>query len=69
VAALLMGVWLLSSAAGNYLAGTLGKIMDGSGIAPYKFLYMAAIGAGILLLVVTPILHKLLRARDISTVA
>ncbi len=69
VAALLMGVWMLSSAAGNYLAGTLGKIMDGTGIAPYKFLYVAAIGAGVLLLLVTPILHRMLRARDISTVA
>jgi len=68
VAALLMGVWMLSSAAGNYLAGTLGKIMDGTGIAPYKFLYMAAIGAGVLLLLLTPILHKMLRSRDQSTV-
>lgn len=69
VAALLMGVWMLSSAAGNYLAGALEKIMHGTGIAPYKFLYMSAIGAGILLLVLTPILHKMLRSRDMSTVA
>lgn len=68
LAALLMGVWMLSSAAGNKLAGSLEKIMDGTGIAPYKFLYMACIGAGILLLVLTPILHKMLRARDQSTV-
>jgi len=68
VAALLMGVWMLSNAAGNYLAGTLGKIMAGTGIAPYKFLYLAAIGAGVLLLVVTPILHKMLKSRDESTV-
>jgi POT family proton-dependent oligopeptide transporter len=68
LAALLMGVWLLSSAAGNKLAGSLEKIMDGTGIAPYKFLYMACIGAGILLLVLTPILHKMLRSRDESTV-
>jgi POT family proton-dependent oligopeptide transporter len=68
VAALLMGVWMLSNAAGNYLAGTLGKIMAGTGIAPYKFLYVAAIGAGVLLLVLTPILHKMLRSRDVSTV-
>ena len=68
LSALLMGVWLLSSAAGNKLAGSLEKIMDGTGIAPYKFLYMACIGAGVLLLVITPILHKMLRARDQSTV-
>ncbi|MFL6626998.1 MAG: peptide MFS transporter [Vitreoscilla sp.] len=69
LAALLMGVWMLSSAAGNKLAGSLEKIMDGTGIAPYKFLYLACIGAGVLLLLLTPILHKMLRARDISTVA
>ena len=69
VAALLMGVWMLSSAAGNYLAGALEKIMNGTGIAPYKFLYMSSIGAGVLLLVLTPILHRMLRARDMSTVA
>ena len=68
VAALLMGVWMLSSAAGNYLAGTLGKIMAGTGVAPYVFLYLAAIGAGVLLLLLTPILHRMLRARDESTV-
>jgi len=69
LAALLMGVWMLSSAAGNKLAGSLEKIMDGTGIAPYKFLYLACIGAGVLLLVLTPILHKMLRSRDVSTVA
>jgi len=68
LAALLMGVWMLSSAAGNKLAGSLEKIMDGTGIAPYKFLYLACIGAGVLLLLLTPILHKMLRARDQSTV-
>jgi hypothetical protein len=60
---------MLSSAAGNKLAGSLEKIMDGTGIAPYKFLYLACIGAGILLLLITPILHKMLRSRDVSTVA
>jgi proton-dependent oligopeptide transporter, POT family len=69
VAALLMGVWMLSSAAGNYLAGALEKIMNGTGIAPYKFLWMSSIGAGVLLLLLTPVLHRMLRARDISTVA
>ncbi len=69
LSALLMGVWLLSSAAGNKLAGSLELIMTGTGISPYRFLYMAAIGAGILLLLLTPILHRMLRARDVSTVA
>jgi len=69
VAALLMGVWMLSSAAGNYLAGALEKIMSGTGIPPYLFLTESSIGAGVLLLLLTPILHRMLRARDISTVA
>jgi POT family proton-dependent oligopeptide transporter len=69
VAALLMGVWMLSSAAGNYLAGALEKIMSGTGIPPYLFLTESSIGAGVLLLLLTPILHKMLRARDMSTVA
>jgi POT family proton-dependent oligopeptide transporter len=69
VAALLMGVWMLSSAAGNYLAGALEKIMNGTGIPPYLFLTESSIGAGVLLLVLTPILHKMLRSRDMSTVA
>jgi len=69
VAALLMGVWMLSSAAGNYLAGALEKIMSGTGIPPYLFLTESSIGAGVLLLVLTPLLHKLLRSRDMSTVA
>ena len=69
VAALLMGVWMLSSAAGNYLAGALEKIMNGTGIPPYLFLTESSIGAGILLLVLTPVLHKMLRSRDMSTVA
>jgi len=69
IAALLMGVWLLSSAAGNYLAGTLEKLMNGTGIPPYLFLTLLSIGAGVLLLVLTPILHRMLRSRDISTTA
>lgn len=69
VAALLMGVWMLSSAAGNYLAGALENIMNGTGIPPYLFLTESSIGAGVLLLVLTPILHRMLRARDPSTVA
>ncbi len=64
VAALLMGVWMLSSSVGNYLAGALEKIMNGTGIPPYLFLTMSSIGAGVLLLVLTPVLTKLLRARD-----
>jgi POT family proton-dependent oligopeptide transporter len=69
IAALLMGVWMLSSAAGNYLAGTLESIMSGTGIQPYLFLTVFSIAMGIVLLLLTPVLHRMLRARDISTTA
>ena len=67
--ALLMGVWMLSSSVGGKLAGSLGALMDGTGIQPYLFLTMTSIGAGIVLLLLTPILHKMLTSRDVSTVA
>jgi len=69
IAALLMGVWMFSSAAGNYLAGSLESLMNGTGIQPYLFLTILSIGAGVVLLLLTPILHKMLEKRDISTTA
>jgi POT family proton-dependent oligopeptide transporter len=69
VQSLMMGVWFFSSAAGSYLAGTLGKIMQGTGIAPYLFLTYFPVAAGIVLLLLTPILHRMLIKRDISTTA
>jgi POT family proton-dependent oligopeptide transporter len=69
IAALLMGVWMFSSAAGNYLAGSLESLMNGTGIQPYLFLTISSIGMGVLLLLLTPILHKMLEKRDISTTA
>ena len=69
IAALLMGVWMLSSAAGNYRAGMRETIMGGPGIPPYLFLTYLAIGAGVLLLLLTPMLRKMLDARDASTAA
>jgi POT family proton-dependent oligopeptide transporter len=69
IAALLMGVWMLSSSVGNYLAGALEGLMQGTGIQPYLFLSILGIGAGALLLLLTPILHKMLGKRDISTTA
>jgi len=69
IAALLMGVWMLSSSVGNYLAGALEGLMKGTGIQPYLFLTISSIGMGVLLLLLTPILHKMLEKRDISTTA
>ena len=60
LAALLMGVWFLSSAAANYLAGTLEHMLEGSGLPLYPFLAGVAIGAGLVLLVITPLLSRLM---------
>ena len=69
IAALLMGVWLLSSSVGNYMAGALEGLMKGTGIQPYLFLTILSIGMGVLMLLLTPLLHKMLARRDISTTA
>jgi POT family proton-dependent oligopeptide transporter len=58
---MLMGVWFLSSAAANYLAGVLEQLLEGSGIALFSFLAAGAIGAGLLLLALTPLLSRLMR--------
>ena len=64
IAGLLMGVWLLSSGVANYYAGTLESILNGSGIPPYAFLLASSIGMGVLLLLISPILSRMLAARD-----
>ena len=60
LASLLMGVWFLANAAANYLAGVLEHMLDGSGMPLYPFLAGFAIGSGVLLLVLTPLLNRLM---------
>ena len=64
LAGLLMGVWLLSSGVANYYAGNLENILNGSGIPPYLFLIGSSIGMGVLLLLISPILSRMLVRRD-----
>ncbi|HEX5687098.1 MAG TPA: peptide MFS transporter [Ideonella sp.] len=61
---LLMGVWLMAIGVANYLAGALEGLLAGSGIALYVFLSGISIGAGVLLLALTPWLQRLLSSRD-----
>ncbi|MGM9488668.1 peptide MFS transporter [Ideonella sp. YS5] len=61
---LLMGVWLMAIGVANYLAGALEGLLAGSGIPLYVFLLGSSLGAGVLLLVLTPWLHRLIQARD-----
>jgi len=61
---LLMGVWLMAIGVANYLAGALEGLLAGSGIPIYVFLLGSSLGAGVLLLVITPWLQRLIVRRD-----
>ncbi len=63
VAALMMGIWYLANAAANYLAGILEELLAGSSIPLYWFLVGSSIGAGVLLLAITPLLKKLMHGK------
>ena len=58
VVSLMMGIWLVSSALSNYLAGRLEEILSIYQMNIYVFLIITSIGAGILLLAMTPLLNR-----------
>jgi proton-dependent oligopeptide transporter, POT family len=60
---MLMGVWYLANAVANYLAGTLEKMLSGFNIPLYWFLVGSSIGAGALLLLLTPVIKYLMRGK------
>ena len=64
IAGLLMGVWFFGIGIAQYFAGALEGLLSGSGIPPYLFLLSSSIGMGVLLLLLTPLLTKMLNARD-----
>jgi len=57
---LLMGLWFTAIALANYLAGTLEEALAGSGIPLYWFLVGSSTGAGLLLIALSPLLHRLM---------
>jgi proton-dependent oligopeptide transporter, POT family len=61
--AMMMGLWLTSSAVANYLAGVLEAMLAGSGIPLYWFLVATSIGGGVALLLLTPLLQRLTHGR------
>jgi POT family proton-dependent oligopeptide transporter len=61
---LLMGVWMLANAVANYLAGALEGLLAGSGIPLYVFLLGSSLGAGVLLLALSPWLQRLTSRHD-----
>jgi len=61
--AVMMGVWFASSAVANYTAGILEAFLHDFHIPLYGFLIFSSIGAGGLLLGITPILKKYMHGR------
>lgn len=61
---LLMGVWLMANAVANVLAGALEGLLAGSGIPLYVFLLGSSLGAGLVLLALSPWLQRLIDRRD-----
>jgi POT family proton-dependent oligopeptide transporter len=62
--AMMMGLWFASNAIANYLAGVLEARLAGSGIPLYWFLVATSIGGGVLLLLITPLLKRLMHGRE-----
>jgi POT family proton-dependent oligopeptide transporter len=60
LASLMMGLWFTVTAIANYLAGTLEVMLQGFAIPLYWFLVGSSIGAGILLLLLTPVIRRLM---------
>jgi len=57
---LMMGLWFIAIAVANYLAGTLEALLAGSGIGLFWFLVLIPMGAGLVLIVISPLLHRLM---------
>ena len=59
-ASALMGVWFLSNAAGNKLAGSIGALAEGQGdAAVFRGIAVGSVGAGVVLYALAPLLHRM----------
>ena len=58
---IVMGLWMASFAAGNYLAGMLEGILKKFDFSLYPFIMMVMLGSGILLLILSPFLNKAMK--------
>ncbi len=63
IASLMMGVWFTAIAVANYLAGALESMLADSGWPLYWFLVMSSIGAGLLLLLLSPFIKRLMHGK------
>ena len=62
LSALLMGVWLLSSAIAGYMAGALEAILKNSDFSLYPFLATISISAGVILFIISPFLTRMMNS-------
>jgi POT family proton-dependent oligopeptide transporter len=58
VGAMMMGTWYIANGVANYLAGILERLLASSGVPLYGFLVASSIGAGVVLLMLTPLLKR-----------
>jgi POT family proton-dependent oligopeptide transporter len=61
ILSLMMGCWLLVAAIANYFAGILEHFLQGSGWPLYTFLATMTIGCGLLLVLLSPWLNRLMQ--------
>jgi len=59
----MMGIWFAANAIANYLAGILESLLASSTIPLYWFLVGSSLGAGVLLLLITPLLKYLMHGK------
>lgn len=57
---LMMGLWFAAIATASYLAGILETLLSGTGLPLYWFLVATSLGAGALLLLLSPFIHRLM---------
>ncbi len=61
IVSVMMGLWMGSIALGNYLAGTLEKILESYDFELYPFLAAESMGAGVLIIILGPLLTKMMK--------
>jgi len=57
----MMGLWMGSIALGNYLAGTMEAILQRFDFELYPFLAAESIGAGLVIIILGPLLTKMMK--------
>jgi len=58
IVSIMMGVWMASFAAGNYMAGMLESILNKYDLALYPFLASFTLGSAVLLLLLSPVTEQ-----------